>query len=177
MLRRYIIEPLIALIEEKKSNIKKADNHCRANLTRKVFIAWKGETETRCKIVTETAESFYNRRLTARMFGKWKRITKEVNLKYQVAIDFYDMKLLGRYCKSWQTITLESKAQYKRKEKLASNRYENKLKVRYFYRWKKYLTIAANVTESEKRKDELRQLVQTLIPDFDPRQRGVALED
>ncbi|XP_054002554.1 golgin subfamily A member 6-like protein 26 [Hylaeus anthracinus] len=177
LLRRYGIEPLMGFVERKKSNIEKIDNRYKENLTRNVFIAWRRETEIRCKIVTEFAETFYNRSLMVKTFREWKQMTKEGNVKYQVAIDFYDMKLLDRYFKSWQIITLELKVQYECKEKLASNHYKSKLKLRYFFTWKKYLTIAVDIAESEKRKDKLRQLVQTVIPDFDPRQRGVALED
>ncbi|XP_076629362.1 uncharacterized protein LOC143345794 [Colletes latitarsis] len=177
LLRHYVIEPLIILIEEKKNNIKKVDNHYRKNLIRKVFIAWKENTETQSTIIIETAEIYYNRSLMRKIFENWKKMAKETRLKYQVAIDFYDMKLLDRYFKLWKIIVSELKTQYEKKKKLASNHYERNLKTRYFYMWKKYLVIAVHIKESEKRKDELRQLVQTVIPDFDPKQRGVALED
>lgn len=171
------MEPFIALVEQTKSNVKQAENHYRENAMRKVFTAWKRETDAQCRIKIEIVEWFYNRKVAARVFEKWKQMTKEVNLKYQVAIDFNDMKLLDRYFKSWQVRTFEFKAEREKKEELASSHYESKLKARYFCTWKKYLAIAADIKESEKRKDELRQLVQKVIPDFDPKQRGVALED
>ncbi|XP_043265345.1 trichohyalin isoform X2 [Colletes gigas] len=177
LLRHYVIEPLIILVEEKKSNIKKVDNHYRKNLIRKVFIARKGNTETRSTIIIETAEVYYNRSLIRKVFENWKKMAKETRLNYQVAIDFCNMKLLDRYFKSWKIIAFELKIQYEKKKKLAINHYELNLKTRYFHTWKKYLVIAVHIKESEKRKNELRQLVQTVIPDFDPKQRGVALED
>lgn len=177
LLRHYGIEPLITLVEHKKNNIKKAEDHYSENLTRKVFAAWKKETEVQYIVKNEIADSFYNRNLMTRLFEEWKQMAKESNLKLQVAIDFNDMKLLDKYFKLWQIITIEHKAQYKENEKLSSSHYEKKLKAKYFCMWKKYLTIVGDIKESEKRRDELRQLVQKLIPDFDPKQRGVALED
>ncbi|XP_076239543.1 uncharacterized protein LOC143182443 [Calliopsis andreniformis] len=177
LLRHYVMEPLIALIEQKKNNIKKAENHYNENLMRKIFVAWKNETKTQCELKNEISNFFYSKKLMAKIFEKWKQMTKETNLKLQVAIDFCDMKVLDKYFKMWQIRTLELKAENKKKETLSNGYYESKLKVKFFCMWKKYLTVAGKIRESEKRKNELRQLVQKVIPDFDPKQRGVALDD
>ncbi|XP_033336912.2 uncharacterized protein LOC117226558 [Megalopta genalis] len=177
LLRRYLIDPLSTLVEQKKSNAKKADDWYRCNLVRRMFVLWKTETETVCETRIAIAESFYHRSLMISAFGEWKRMAKEVNSKHQVAVDFCDMKMLDRYFGSWRTVILELKAEHKRNEELADSCYEQKLKARHFSMWRKYLTIAVDIAESEKRKEELRQLVQIVIPDFDPRLRGVALED
>ncbi|CAK9830366.1 Coiled-coil domain-containing protein 191 [Anthophora retusa] len=177
LLRRYIMKPFVILLEQKRSNMKKADDHCREKLTRKVFETWRNETEIQRNRKVEMAEKLYNENLTTRMFEEWKQAAKEANLKYQVAMDFHDMKLLERYFKSWRIRTLELQAKSEKKLQLVRGIYESKLKARYFSLWKKYLTIVEDIKESEKRKDELRQLVQKVIPDFDPKQRGVALED
>ncbi|XP_078037143.1 uncharacterized protein LOC144470149 isoform X2 [Augochlora pura] len=177
LLRRYLIDPLYILVEQKKSNAKKADIWYRRNLVRRMFVLWKTETETVCETKIAVAESFYYRSLMISTFREWKRMAKEVNSKHQVAADFCDMKLLDRYFDSWRTVILELKAERKRNEELANDCYEQKLKARHFSMWRKYLTIAVDIAESERRKEELRQLVQTVIPDFDPKLRGVALED
>nr|XP_031829367.1 coiled-coil domain-containing protein 191 [Nomia melanderi] len=177
LLRRYLIEPLIALVERKKSNVRKADDHYRETLTRKIFVAWRRETEAELLARITIAESVYNKRLTISAFGEWRRMVKEENLKYQVATDFCEIKLLDRYFALWRTVTLELKAERERNEELAGRHYVNQLKRRYLFTWRRYLAIAADITESEKRRNELRQLVQTVIPDFNPKQRGVALED
>lgn len=172
-----MVEPLIELVKLKKKNMKKAEDHYRERLIRKIFTAWKRETETQYMIKIEIAESVYNTNLIARMFEEWKRMVKEANLKHQVATDFHDMKLSEKYFKLWQVRILEFKTEEEEKIEIAYRHYENQLKARYFNVWKKYITIAADIRESEKRKEELRQLVQKVIPDFDPKQRGVALED
>lgn len=177
LLRRYIMKPFVILIEELRGNIKKAEDHYREKLTKKIFTTWKIEIENRNKIKIDTVKSIYNTKLILRIFREWKQEVRELKLKYQVAIDFYDMKLLDNFFKLWQVIAIELKTKTEIKEKLIMNIYENKLKVKYFNTWKKYLTIAINIKESEKRKDELRQLVLKVIPDFDPKQRGVISED
>lgn len=171
------MKPFIIFIEELRINTKKAEDHYREKLTKKIFTIWKKEVDIQYKMKTEVAESVYNTNLTTRIFKEWKQEVKELNSKRQVAIDFHDMKLLDKYFKLWQITTLEIKTRFEEKRKLVIKIYENTLKVKYFGIWKKYLTIAADIKESEKRKNELRQLVQEVIPDFDPKQRGVALED
>nr|XP_034187406.1 calponin homology domain-containing protein DDB_G0272472 isoform X1 [Osmia lignaria] len=175
--RRFAIEPLMELVELKRKNMKKAEDHYRERLIRKIFTAWKRETETQYTIKIEIAETVYNKNLIARMFEEWKDVVKETNLKHQVATDFHDMKLSEKYFKLWQVRILELKTEEEEKNEIAYRHNENQLKARYFIVWKKYITIAADIRESEKRKEELRQLVQKVIPDFDPKQRGVALED
>ncbi|XP_012341545.1 calponin homology domain-containing protein DDB_G0272472 [Apis florea] len=177
LLRHYIMKPFVILIEELRGNIKKAEDHYREKLTKKIFTTWKKEIENQYKIKIDTVKSIYNTKLILRIFREWKQEVRELKLKYQVAIDFYDMKLLDNFFKLWQIITIELKTKTEIKEKLIINIYENKLKIKYFNTWKKYLTIATNIKESEKRKDELRQLVLKVIPDFDPKQRGVISED
>ena len=171
------MEPFIIFIEELRINTKKAEDHYKEKLTKKIFTIWKKEVDIQYKMKTEVVESFYNTNLTTRIFKEWKEEVKELNSKRQVAVDFHDMKLLDKYFKLWQVTILEYKARFEEKRKLVIKFYENRLKVKYFGIWKKYLTIAADIKESEKRKNELRQLVQEVIPDFDPKQRGVALED
>ncbi|KAK1126325.1 hypothetical protein K0M31_004952 [Melipona bicolor] len=177
LLRHYIMEPFIIFIEELRINTKIAEDHYKEKLTKKIFTIWKKEVDIQYKMKTEVVESFYNTNLTTRLFKEWKQEVKELNSKCQVAIDFHDMKLLDKYFKLWQVTILEFKVRFEKKRKLIIKIYENGLKVKYFGIWKKYLTIVADIKESEKRKNELRQLVQEVIPDFDPKQRGVALED
>lgn len=171
------MKPFVILVEELRGNIKKAEDHYREKLTKKIFTTWKKEIENQYKIKIDTVKSIYNTKLILRIFREWKQEVRELKLKYQVAVDFYDMKLLDNFFKLWQIITIELKTKTEIKEKLIINIYENKLKIKYFNTWKKYLTIATNIKESEKRKDELRQLVLKVIPDFDPKQRGVISED
>lgn len=171
------MKPFVILIKNLRSNIKKAEEHYKEKLTKKIFIAWKIGAETRCKIKIDVADSFYNMNLMSRTFNEWRQVVKEVNLKYQVATDFCDMKLLDKFFKLWQVTTFELKIKREEREKLVTNIYENKLKARYFSIWKKYVAIATDIKESERKRDELRQLVQKVIPDFNPKERGVALED
>lgn len=177
LLRHYIMKPFVILIKELRINTKKAEDYYRTKLTKKIFAKWKKEVEIQYEIKTEIVESSYRTILMSRIFKEWKEEARELNLKYQVAVDFYDMKLLDKYFNLWRVTTLELKAKSEEKTKLVIKIYENKLKVKYFGIWKRYLVIAIDIEKSEKRKNELRQLVQEVIPDFDPIQRDVALED
>lgn len=176
LLRHYIMEPFVSLIEQKRINIKIAENHYREKLTKKMFTTWKAEANTQSNRKSGIASSFYNKNLMTEMLEQWKKMTKEAKSKYQVAIDFYDMKLMDKCIKLWIVRVVEIKEEFEEKAKLADSTYKNKLKNKCFGIWKKYVAIADDIKDSERRKDQLRQLVQKVIPDFNPKQRGVILE-
>nr|XP_012222305.1 PREDICTED: trichohyalin [Linepithema humile] len=177
LLRRYIMEPFIALVETKNNRMNKAENHYRRCLLRKVFMRWRMETECQTQIKTELAISLYNRNLLWHALQTWKEFAKEERRKEQVAKDFSDMKLQNKCFKLWKIKTMEYKAERLKNERLALEHYEEKLKIKYFNMWKKYPKIVPQIMESERMRNTWREIVQEVIPDFDPKQRGVILED
>ncbi|XP_070150647.1 coiled-coil domain-containing protein 191 [Polyergus mexicanus] len=177
LLRRYIMEPFIALIEMKNNYIIKAEDHYKRCLLQKAFVRWKIETGRQSQIKTELAISLYNRNLLWYALQKWKDMVKEERRKKQVAEDFSDMRLQNKCFKLWKIKTVEYKAERLKTERLALKHYEEKLKTRYFNMWKRYLKIVPDILESERIKNTWREIVQEVVPDFDPKQRGVILED
>ncbi|KAL6438328.1 hypothetical protein ACFW04_004471 [Cataglyphis niger] len=176
LLRRYV-KPFIALIEIKNNYINKAEDHYKRCLLQKTFVRWKIETERQNQIKTELAILLYNKNLSWYALQKWKEMATEERQKKQVAKDFFDMKLQNKCFKLWKIKTMEYKAERLKIERLALEHYEEKLKTKYFNMWKKYLKIVPDILESERIKNTWREIVQQVVPDFDPRQRGVMLED
>lgn len=177
LLRRYIMEPLIALVEMKNNRTSKAEDHYKQCLLRNAFVRWKMETEHQSRIKTELALTLYNRNLLWYALREWLEVTKEARRKEQVARDFSDMKLQNRCLTLWKIKTVEYKAERLRSERAAQEHYEERLRIKYFDMWKKYLKIVPDIKKTERIKNEWRKMVQEVIPDFDPRQRGVMLED
>lgn len=177
LLRRYIMEPLAALVETKNNYVKRADDHYERCLLRKVFVRWKMETERQVEIKIQLATSLYNRNLLWWALQRWKEAVMDNRRKEQVAKDFSDMKLQSRYFKMWKIKAVEYKTERLKHERLASEYYERKLKTKYFGMWRRYPEIVPDIAESERLKEALREIVQEVVPDFDPRQRGVLLED
>lgn len=177
LLRRYIMEPFIALVEMKNRYMTKAKDHYERYLLQRTFASWKTETKCQTQIKTELAISLYNRNLSWYALHKWKEEVKEERRKEQVAKDFSDMKLQNKHFKLWKIKTVEYKAERMKKERSALEYYEEKLKIKHFNMWKKYSQIVPNIMESERIKNMWRESVQKVIPDFDPRQRGIALDD
>ncbi|KAL6268635.1 hypothetical protein P5V15_001769 [Pogonomyrmex californicus] len=177
LLRRYIMEPFIALVEERKNDMKKAQDHYERCLLQKVFVKWMMETERQNKIKSELATSLYNRNLLRYALQKWRDAAMEEKRKDQVARDFYDMKLQTKWFKLWQIRAVEYKTERLKNERLALAHYEEKLKIKYFNMWKKYPEMVPIIMESKRVRNKWREIVQEIIPDFDPRQRGVILED
>lgn len=177
LLRRYIMEPFIVLVETKNNHMNKAEDHYKRRLLRNAFMRWRIETECQIQIKIELAVSLCNRNLLWYALQTWKEFVKEERRKEQVAKDFSDMKLQNKCFKLWKIKTVDYKAKRLKNERLALEHYKEKLKIRYFNMWKKYCKIVPEIAESERLRNTWREIVQEVIPDFDPRQRGVILED
>ncbi|XP_012285671.1 caldesmon isoform X2 [Orussus abietinus] len=176
LLRRYIMDPLILLIEMKYDYIKKAQKCYTQILLRRVFKAWHAETLRQGRIKMELVITVHERNMLWHALIHWRKLTKLETQKYQTAIDFHDMRVMVRCMKVWYNRTLESKMEELKKQRLAEEKYEQTLKQKYFKMLKKYLQIAGEIEESERRRDKWRELVQRVVPDFDPKQRGVAID-
>lgn len=177
LLRRYIMDPFVALVETKNNHMSKAETHHKQSLMRKTFAGWRTETERQIQIGIELAVSLHNRNLLWRALQTWREMTRDEKRKAQVARDFSDMRLQSKCFKLWRVKTVDYKTERLRRERLASEHYEEKLKARYFGMWRRYPKLMPDIRESERIRDAWRQAVREVIPDFDPRQRGVILED
>lgn len=177
LLRRYILDPFVALVETRNEHLIRAEDHYRRSLLRKAFADWRAETERQRRIRNELAVSLRDRNVMWRALQTWRETVREEKTKAQVAKDFSDMRLQSKCFKLWRVRTVDYKTERLQRERLASRHYDEKLKVRYFSMWKRYPGIVPDIKESERVRDAWRQIVREVIPDFDPRQRGVILED
>ncbi|XP_014468037.1 PREDICTED: calponin homology domain-containing protein DDB_G0272472 [Dinoponera quadriceps] len=177
LLRRYVMQPFVALVERKTNNIGKANDHYERRLLGKAFAGWRLETERQSRMKIELAASLYDRNISWCMLQRWRGFAMEEKRKEQVAKDFSDMRLQNKCFELWKIRSVEYKAERLRSERMASGYYEEKLKIKYFYMWRRYPKIAPDIAESERVKNTWREIVQEVVPDFDPRQRGVLIED
>lgn len=177
LLRRYIMGPLVALVEMKNNRMCKAEDHHKRRLLREAFARWKMQVEHESRTRVELAVTLRNRNLMRHAFREWLDAAREARRMGQVARDFRDMKLQGECFALWRIRTVEYKAERSKSERLARVHHERRLMSRYFTMWRRYPTIVPDIEESERMKDAWREIVQGIIPDFDPRQRGVILED
>jgi len=176
--RKYLLRRcIIALVEKKNNDMKKAKDYYERCLLQKVFLMWKMETDRQNKIKSELAISFYNRNLSQYALQKWKELVEDQRRKDQVARDFCDLRLQNKYLKIWRIKAVEHKVEQLKSERLALKHYEEKLKIKYFNMWKRYPEIVPVLMERKQMRNMWREIVQEVIPDFDPRQRGVILED
>lgn len=134
------------------------------------------EAEQQSQIKTEIAATLYNRNLLWYALREWREAAREARRKEQVARDFADMRLQNKCFKLWKIKTVEYKAERLKSERVAREHCEEKLKSKYFGMWKRYPKIVPDIKKSERIKNTWREIVQEIIPDFDPWQRGV-LED
>ncbi|XP_035735873.1 trichohyalin-like [Vespa mandarinia] len=177
LFRHYIIGSFKKLIEIRNNNIQKANDHYRQYLLLQTFTVWRRRTKEQYEVKLELAISLYDRNLLWYTFKDWTDMVKEQNTKHQVAKDFYDMKLQEKYFHALRSIVNQLKLEYLKNVQMAQEYYDSKLMNKYFNKWRDYPMIAEIVKESEKQRNKWRKIVQKIVPDFDPKERGVALED
>ncbi|KAL2741396.1 golgin subfamily A member 6-like protein 1 [Vespula maculifrons] len=177
LFRHYVIGPFKKLIEIRNNNIQKANDHYKKLLLLQTFTVWKRRTKEQYEVKLELAISLYDRNLLWYTFKHWTNMVKEQSTKHQVAKDFYDMKLQEKCFLALRSIVNELKLEYLKNVQMAQEHYDSKLMNKYFNKWRDYPTIAEMIKESEKQRNKWREIVQKIVPDFDPKERGVALED
>lgn len=177
LFRHYVIGPFKKLIEIRNNNLKKANDHYKRLLLFQTFTVWRRRTKEQYEVKLELAISLYDRNLLWYTFKDWTDMVKEENTKHQVAKDFYDMKLQEKCFHALRSIVNQLKLEYLKNVQMAQEYYDSKLMNKYFNKWRDYSMIAEIVKESEKQRNKWREIVQKIVPDFDPKERGVALED
>ncbi|XP_043270515.1 coiled-coil domain-containing protein 191 [Venturia canescens] len=177
LMRRYIFDPLILLIEQKQKNRKIAVEHYDRNLLRKSIEFWRTETKNLLEVKLELSVTIWRRNLLWYAFKNWLEATRSEGKKAQVAVDFYELQLQDKCLKIWCDRAMESKLRDSENCQLAVLHSENRLKLGCFKKWRKFLDISGDVKESDRTRNLWRELVQRVVPDFDPKQRGVMIDD
>lgn len=165
LFRRYVLEPLNKLVEERYKRLQRADQHYGEAILTKTFLAWKDEWMEQQKAKLKLANKMHRHNLLWYAFDDWKTFALSMKLKYQVATDFSDMKIQAKYMKIWQALCAKLKQKMNEKEAMAIKHHEDRLKVIYFDTWKEYMSISEDIKEREQRRDEWRDLIKKFIPD------------
>lgn len=165
LFRRYAVDPLTRLVEEKYKCLKRADEHYEETLLVKIFSAWNKEYLDQRKVKLQLANKLYRHNLLWYVFDNWKSITLEMKEKSQLAATFYDERLQRKYVKAWSRSFLKMKAIICEQEVKAVKHYEKHVKRIYFDLWKRYIALADNIKQKEERRDEWRDLIRKFIPD------------
>ncbi|XP_011500270.1 PREDICTED: coiled-coil domain-containing protein KIAA1407 [Ceratosolen solmsi marchali] len=174
LFKRYIVKPLNIVIEEQKQRLKWAYRHYEVTLLAKVLTAWKNEWIDQQNDKLQLAKMFYRHNLLWDVFGNWRSLALDTKQKYQVALDFYDMKLQTKCIKAWYLLYANINIVIHEKEVQAVKHYVRYLKRICFNIWKKYMLIAVDIEDREKRRDEWRKLIKKFIPQS-PKQRNISL--
>lgn len=177
LLTHYIFQPLRKLLQMKHNFHLNAVNHFNKKLVKNSFTTWKLNTQQQYAVKEELAISIYERNLLISSFGIWREFTKNERQKYHTASDFYDLKIQSKIFQLFHKFTIESSAIKKKNEQIAYNHLNSKLKEKYFYLWIKFLQISDVIKESDKQKQEWREIIQKVIPDFQPKHQDNGRED
>jgi hypothetical protein len=174
LFQRYIVKPLTILVEEKNQRLEWAYGHYEGTLLAKVFIAWKKEWIDRQNDKLKLAKKCYRHNLLWDAFKDWRSLALDMQHKCQVALDFYDMKLQAKCFKAWHLLYYKISLIMHKKEAQAIKHSGRRVKRIYFNLWKKYILIADDIKDREKRRDEWRKLIRKFVPQS-PQQRNASL--
>lgn len=166
LFRRYVVKPLLSLVEQSKERLRKASLRYNEVLLTKIFSAWKSEWMEQQLAKHQLASKFYRRNLLWYAFDDWKTFTVDMRQKYRVAVDFYELKVMARGIKIWHAWCAEIKATNREKEIQSIKFNERYLKNIYFKIWKEYMLLDDTIKEREQRRDEWRNLIRKFTSNF-----------
>lgn len=176
LFRKYALEPLGNLVEQRHNYLQTADQHYGSTLLVKIFSAWKSDYFDQRAVKLQLAAKLYQRNLLWYSFDDWRNYALDMKQKYQVAVDFCEMKLQSRFIRAWYQLHCRVKEEEHRKEVKAQRHYDRRLKEMFFGIWKQYMEIADDVNQRENRRDEWRDLIKKFIPNDIPKWKNVTLK-
>ena len=91
-----------------------------------------------------------------------KQILKPNYLKIMIQRFYLKMKIFNTI----KSYTVKEKLKYKEYDTWIDNYSDEKIKIKYFKKWKEFPIEMKKLEEREKRLNEMRKRVQQIIPDF-----------
>ncbi|KAK6173528.1 hypothetical protein SNE40_016960 [Patella caerulea] len=159
--------PMIKLVNISKSNEEKAYSHYTSVITRKVMISWHENTAQSLTEKYNMADQMRNFLLVKHSFRNWSRYKHHMRILEQRADKFYERNVKSRIVTVWLDYATEEKMLYWQKERQAKEQYLRYLQKKTFRAWRRLPEELQVEREKEKRREEMRQKVASMLPDFE----------
>ncbi|XP_070547847.1 coiled-coil domain-containing protein 191-like isoform X1 [Ptychodera flava] len=137
-----------------------AIDHHNMVLIQKCFTPWKEITQDTVQEKQRLADEMYNCILVRRALASWRRYGHLQSIQLQKARRHYSYTTKVKYFKLWQDYTMM------RKEKLATEHNQYRIVKTAFSAWRRYPQVVKEEERRQKRMEEMRKKVQSILPDF-----------
>ena len=167
LMRHYCLNGFRKLMEIREQQAEIADEHYKLCLYNKCINAWRSIILEQVRIKTQMADIFYRKYLVRHyfIFG-WKNFKLSIRFEEAKASRFYKYNLKMKIFNTIKSYTLKEKVKYKEYDSWIDNYCHEKIKIKYFKKWKEFPIEMKKLEEREKRLNEMRKKVQQIIPDF-----------
>ncbi|KAJ8034859.1 hypothetical protein HOLleu_21873 [Holothuria leucospilota] len=166
LMRNYGLEPWKKLIATAHQNWQKAVKYHSNQLLRSCLLPWHQITQDSIKTKRAIADEKYEQILLQRSLNSWKRYGHYLSIQYQRARRHYALQTKARLFKAWQDFSTNEKLNAWRYEELSEDFSRKRIMRLVFTAWRNYPKMLKQERDREKRRQEMRKKVSSLLPDF-----------
>ncbi|XP_037904120.1 calponin homology domain-containing protein DDB_G0272472 [Hermetia illucens] len=168
LLRNIGMEAFKRLIKRKRRFQKKAENHRRTVLKRKIFQLWITHVRKVWEHKIQLADNFYMKITKRFAFRAWLVYHNGERSKYLVAVDWYELKITEAIFQQWLGLMKLQKLIEATKSIQAVSHYNWSLRWKVLDHWRRLPQVLKIEKETEERRQRWRMKIWELLPDYKP---------
>ncbi|KAF7669285.1 hypothetical protein LDENG_00203140 [Lucifuga dentata] len=166
LLLRRGLSPWKRLLQLKQTNMQLAESHHNLFLLRRCTLGWQQSARESMSQKEDSADQLHQHFLLRRSLSCWKRLKDWGMIREKRAKQFYRTRTLRRILLALlDHVTQERLAEWDRQE-LAQEHSNRRLLRGCFLAWRQFPHLLREEREKEERRENLRQKVAEVLPDF-----------
>ncbi|XP_072034407.1 coiled-coil domain-containing protein 191-like [Amphiura filiformis] len=166
IIRNYGFKPWKKLVHMSHQNMDKAIDYHSNILLRMCVLPWHQYTQEIKRGKLQVADDQYQYMLVRKCFSYWKKFGHYQSIQLQKARKHYITTLQVKTFSAWQDFVTNERIDRWRKEELATQHNTKRIMKIAFQALRQYPKTLKADRDREKRREEMRKKVASLIPDF-----------
>ncbi|XP_033641657.1 coiled-coil domain-containing protein 191-like [Asterias rubens] len=166
LLQNKGLNPWLRLVKSARQNMQVSEDHHSTVLLRKCMFPWRQHAEEVMQEKFMMASKQYELILIRGAMNSWKRYGHLQSLQLQKARRHYIHNLKMRVLQAWQEHITNEKLRMWKNEEVAEEHNETRILKPAFVGWRQYPKMLKAERLREKRLEDIRKKVSSILPDF-----------
>lgn len=156
------------LLRLRNESLRKAIEHHSCRVTGRIFASWHLTIRSDVSVKEKLADEFYAKYLVKHYYFDGLKLFKQaLHIEAAKANRFYRYNLKLKLFACWRTYARSERERTIANASLVEQHNVNRIKVKYFARWRRLPDEMKKLRARQKRLDELRSKVREIVPDFE----------
>ncbi|XP_013411610.1 coiled-coil domain-containing protein 191-like [Lingula anatina] len=159
--------PWRKLMDMSRNNMEVAVDHANTVLLRNCLLSWHAHTKEVNEEKTEMADEMAKFLISRRCFNNWKQYGRYMTILEEKADRFYVRHLQVKILRAWAEHASDEKFAGWERDRIAKEHNEWRLLNSVLKAWKEFPKMLKAEREKERRREEMRKKVASILPDFE----------